>query len=124
MSFLLQGVELPQITSLGLSLRGANHTEMTTLPVVLGTLIFLEVHPVQQQEELMWMMAMAKGLKDLPLLLRVIVRDALVITTPFLGQNVHMLLWLVNCLYGSAAVLYFRIILSSHFIFEQILKFI
>jgi hypothetical protein len=110
MRFLLQGVELLQIMFLGQSLRDANHTEMTTLPVVMVTLIFLEVHPVQQQEELMWMMAMAKGLKDL-LLLPVTVRDVLVIMTPSLGQNVHMLHWLVYCPYGPAIVLYFSIIL-------------
>lgn len=94
MIFLLQGAELLQIMVLGLFQKDAHHIEMTTLPVVLLTLIFLELHHVQLQGELMWMMAMAKGLKDL-LLLRVIVREGLVIMTPFRGQNDHMLLWLV-----------------------------
>jgi len=94
MIFLLQGAELLQIMVLGLFQRDAHHIEMTTLPVVLVTLIFLELHHVQQQGELMWMRAIAKGLKDL-LLLRVTVREGLVIMTPFRGQNDHMLLWLV-----------------------------
>lgn len=95
MIFLLQGAGLLQIMVLGLFQRDAHHIEMTTLPVVLVTLIFLELHHVQQQGDLMWMMAMVKGLKDLLLLLRVTVREGLVIMTPFQGQNDHMLLWLV-----------------------------
>lgn len=94
MSFLLQGAELLHIMVLGPSQRDTNHIEMTTLCVVLVTLIFLELHHALLQGELMWMMAMAKGLKEL-LLLQVTMRDVPVIMTPFLGQSVHMLHWLV-----------------------------
>jgi hypothetical protein len=120
MIFLLQGAELLQIMVLGLFQRDAHHIEMTTLPVVLVTLIFLELHHVQQQGELMWMRAIAKGLKDL-LLLRVTVREGLVIMTPFRGQNDHMLLWLVLLsIFFFAKTYCFNIIFCfpTSFIFE------
>lgn len=95
----LQGAELLQFMVLGPSQRDANHIETTTLPVVLVTLIFLEVQHVQHQGERMWMVAMVIGLKDLLLLLQVTVRDVPMIMTPCLGQNAHMLLWLVLTVY-------------------------
>lgn len=90
----LQGADLMQSIVQGLLKRDAHHSEMSTLPVCLATLIFLElqVHLVLQQGEIMTMMVIAKGLKGH---LQVIVKDVPGIMTLFLGQNVHIPHWLV-----------------------------